>query len=155
LGLHTDNYGGRFSPSPFFGRERSCSAIRVLVIDANECFRSGLAENLRDDGHEVCEYAASSDVPLLTTSADVAVLEYSAPDPDRLAFADTLHRAHAAAAVILITARWWDGDGRDAARPFLYFQSRPLDYQVLHGLIHRLCSHAHHSPHTSKPPSGS
>lgn len=114
----------------------------MLLIDADECFRSGLADNLRDDGHVVREYETPKDVPLLAAAADIAVaiVDYSVPAPDRLALADALHLARPTTPVILVTAYCSDGSDADvAARPFLHTQSRPLDYEVLHGLIHRLC----------------
>ncbi len=112
----------------------------MLLIDPDECFRSGLAENLRDDGHEVREYAAPVDVPLLATlgNVTVAVLDFSEPSVDRLALADALHMARPAVAVILVTPYCSDGaDAEVAARPFLHVQSRPLEYEILHLLIHR------------------
>ncbi len=113
----------------------------MLLVDPDECFRSGLAENLRDDGHDVREYAAPADVPLLAAVGNiaVAVLDFSMPTDDRLALADALHMACPAVAVILVTPYCSDGtDPEVASRSFLHVQSRPLEYEVLHLLIHRL-----------------
>ena len=126
----------------FPSRNPPCNAIGVLLVDADQCFRSGLAENLRDDGHDVRDYAGPEEVPLLAALANiaVAVLDYSPPSPDRLALADALHLARPEAAVIMVTAYYSDpSEAEVGSRPFLYMQSRPLDYEVLHGLIHRLC----------------
>jgi DNA-binding NarL/FixJ family response regulator len=117
----------------------------VLLVDTDQCFRSGLAENLRDDGHDVRDYAGPGEVPLLTALANiaVAVLDYSYPSPDRLALADALHRARPDAAVIMVTA--YDSGADEAgvsSRPFLHVQSRSPDYEVFHDLIHRLCESA-------------
>ena len=131
------------STSTFPSRNPPCSAIGVLLVDADQCFRSGLAENLRDDGHDVRDYAGPEEVPLLAALANiaVAVLDYSPPSPDRLALADALHLARPETAVIMVTAYYSDPDEAEvASRPFLHLQSRPLEYEVLHGLIHRLCN---------------
>jgi DNA-binding NtrC family response regulator len=115
----------------------------VLVVDADQCFRSGLAENLRDDGHEVRDYAGPEEVPLLAALADIAVaiLDYCPPSPDRLALADALHLAMPDAAVIMVTAYYSDPNEVEVtSRPFVHLQSRPLEYEVLHGLIHRVCN---------------
>ena len=124
-------------------KSRACKAIPVLLIDADECFRSGLADNLRDDGHTVREYETPKDVPLLAATGHIAVaiVDYSLPVPDRLALADALHLAQPDVPVILVTAYCSeDHDAEIASRPFLHTQPRPLDYEVLHGLIHRLCT---------------
>ena len=131
------------STLPFPSRNPPCSAIGVLLVDADQCFRSGLAENLRDDGHDVRDYAGPEEVPLLAALANiaVAVLDYSPSSPDRLALADAVHLAMPETAVIMVTAYYSDPKEAEAAsRPFLHLQSRPLEYEVLHGLIHRLCN---------------
>jgi DNA-binding NtrC family response regulator len=114
-----------------------------LLVDADQCFRSGLAENLRDDGHFVRDYAGPEEVPLLAALADIAVaiLDYSPPSPDRLALADALHLTMPGTAVIMVTAYYADpSEVEVASRPFVHLQPRPLEYEVLHGLIHRLCT---------------
>lgn len=113
----------------------------MLLVDPDECFRNGLAENLRDDGHTVCEYAAVSDIPALEILGRItaAVVDYSTGNSEGLALADAIHGAYPTAAVILITPCWsYGAEVEPAARPFLHVQSRPLDYAVLHDLIHRL-----------------
>jgi DNA-binding NtrC family response regulator len=130
------------STSLFPSRNPPCSAIGVLLVDADQCFRSGLAENLRDDGHEVRDYAGPEEVPSLAALANIAVaiLDYFPPCPNRLALADALHLAMPETAVIMVTAYYSDPNEVEvAARPFVHVQSRPLEYEVLHGLIHRLC----------------
>jgi DNA-binding NtrC family response regulator len=115
----------------------------VLLIDPDECFRNGLAENLRDDGHDVCECAGPSNVPAPPTLGRIsaAVVDYSTGQSERLALADALHQVNPTAAIILITPCWPDGtEIAPTPRPFLHMQSRPLDYAVLHDLIHRLCA---------------
>jgi DNA-binding NarL/FixJ family response regulator len=114
----------------------------VLLVDADQCFRSGLAENLRDDGHEVRDYAGPEEVPspAALTNIAVAVLDYSPPSPDRLALADALHLARPQTAVIMVTAYYSDPDQAEiGSRSFVHLQSRPLEYEVLHDLIHSLC----------------
>ena len=131
------------STSIFPSRDPPCSAIGVLLVDADQCFRSGLAENLRDDGHEVRDYAGPEEVPLLAAVANIAVaiLDYFPPNPDRLELADALHLAMPETAVILVTAYHSDPSQAEVAvRPFVHLQSRPLEYEVLHSLIHRLCA---------------
>jgi len=113
----------------------------VLLVDPDECFRNGLAENLRDDGHTVFECAAASEVPPVGSMGGIttAVLDFSPGNSDGLALADAIHQACPTAAIILITPCWSEGnDVAPSTRPFLHVQSRPLDYTVLHDLIHRL-----------------
>ncbi|MFI5395263.1 MAG: hypothetical protein ACHQ9S_06985 [Candidatus Binatia bacterium] len=140
--LSLDSHTARSSTLTFRFTRSACKAIRVLIVDADECFRNGLAENLRDDGHEACEYATVSEVPPLAALGEIsaAVLDFSVASADRLALADALHRTHPTAAIIIMTAYCSDGEEAEAAtRPFLHVQSRPLDYGVLHDLMHRLC----------------
>jgi DNA-binding NtrC family response regulator len=117
-----------------------CKAIGVLLVDSDECFRTGLAGNLRDDGHQVCEYAAAAEVPpisLLGTIA-AAVMEYSSASPEHLELADAIHKAFPAAAVLLVTPCSSNDTEMDtASRQFLHVQARPLDYAVLHDFVHR------------------
>lgn len=139
MGVSADSHRARSSPLTFRFTKAACKEIRVLIVDADECFRNGLAENLRDDGHEVREYATVSDVPPLVTFGEItaAVLDFPVESADRLALIDALHRKFAAAAVIIIPAYGSDGEEATvAARPFLHVQFRPLDYGVLHDLIH-------------------
>jgi DNA-binding NtrC family response regulator len=113
----------------------------VLLVDSDECFRNGLAENLRDDGHTVFECAAATEVPALGSMGGLttAVVDYSPGTVDGLVLADAIHQAYPAAAIILITPCWSDGtEVAPPAQPFIHVQSRPFDYAILHDLIHRL-----------------
>ena len=66
----------------------------VLLVDSDEDFRSGLAENLRDDGHEVQECTGPDEVPPLTALARVnaVVIGQHNLQNGTLAFADAFEQ---------------------------------------------------------------
>jgi DNA-binding NtrC family response regulator len=138
--LSRDNLTELFSRSTSPLKFLECRAIRVLLVDSDECFRTGLAGNLRDDGHQVCEYTTAADVPPVSLLGTIAasVLEYSSASPEHLELADAIHKAFPAAAVLLVTScSSNDAEMDTASRQFLHVQARPLDYAVLHDFIHR------------------
>ncbi len=118
-----------------------CDAVTVLLIDDDDDFRDGLAENLRDDGHRVEERA---DPPPLTalrglSNFAVVIIDYQLPDDDGVRFADRLHAVHPEIPIILITAYWTDHlEAQIEARAFLHLVRKPFDYCQLHDLAHRL-----------------
>lgn len=123
---------------------QSCEAVSVLLIDDDDDFRDGLAENLRDDGHVVDEHA---DPPQLTalqgvSNIGVVILDYHLADyGSGIRFADRLHAAHPRIPIILITADWTDYlEAQVEARDFLHLVRKPFDYFQLHDLAHRLAT---------------
>lgn len=113
----------------------------VLLVDDDDCFRSGLADNLRDDGFKVIEYAAAPDVPGLEAFQDVRVVvtDYDMPGTDGLSFADAFHAAHPSVPIIMVTGACTTHlEAETAGRGFVSLMRKPLEYDRLHSLLHRL-----------------
>ena len=117
----------------------------VLLIDDHDVFRRSLADNLRDDGHAVFEYAASGEVPPVSALSEVSVVvtDYDMPCGDGLGFADRVHAAHPSLPVVILTAH---GEGtvaaQAAARGFVRLVYKPIEYHRLHQLLHALVTDA-------------
>jgi DNA-binding NtrC family response regulator len=130
-------YSGSISPAEVHTRNESV----VLLVDDDESFRSALAENLRDDGFEVIEYAAAPEVPPLAAFQDVRVVvtDYDMPGTDGLSFADTFHAVHPTVPIIMVTgACTTQLEAEATARGFMSLMRKPLEYDRLHSLLHRL-----------------
>ena len=115
----------------------------VLLIDNDDDFRIGLAENLRDDGYAVDDYSGPAQLPPLEqlTGVDVVVTDYQMPGEDGLAFAERLHRVHPQLPVVIVTAYSTAHlEGAVRARSFLRLQQKPVDYRQLSGLLSELAS---------------
>ncbi|MEO6029450.1 MAG: response regulator [Candidatus Binatia bacterium] len=117
-----------------------CNAIRVVVVDDDMSFRSGLAANLADDGHAVSEFSDPRDVPPnIVRAADVVLTDYHMAAIDGLTFADSVHTLRPEAAIVLATAFWTvELETAVTARPFLHLCRKPVDYDELHTLVHQL-----------------
>lgn len=112
----------------------------VVVVDDDASFRIGLAANLEDDGHPVAHHADPSEVAAgdLTT-ARVVVTDYQMAAIDGLTFADGVHAVHPETRIVLATAYWTvEIETEVAARDFVELCRKPLDYEELHALVHRL-----------------
>jgi DNA-binding NtrC family response regulator len=113
----------------------------VLLVDDNDGFRSALAWNLRDDGHDVREYGSPSALPPLATLPEVTIVvtDYEMPGSDGLALADAFHETRPQVPIVLVTAQWNSIlRAQAAARDFLEVRRKPFDYDELHALLHRL-----------------
>ncbi len=121
-----------------------CDAIAVVVVDDDVSFRLGLAENLRDDGHRVAVHGDPRDVPgAALATARVVVTDHQMGEVDGLTFADAVHAAHARTAIVLATAYWnVEIEAAVAARPWIELCRKPLDYDEIHALLHRLAERA-------------
>ena len=113
----------------------------VVVVDDDEGFRHGLAEHLRDDGHEVLEYGAPDQLPAFETLSRTKLLisDYQMPGEDGLRLAQRFHQTHPQVPVIIVTAYW--GEHLNAAANnsgYLNLCRKPLDYFGFHALIHKL-----------------
>jgi len=113
----------------------------VVLIDDDHGFRSALAENLRDDGHRVHEYAAPAQLPALQTLSGVRLLitDYEIPRSNGLAFADAFHRVHPTVPIVLMSAfptRYLVA--QSAVRDFLYLLAKPFDYAQLREILVKL-----------------
>jgi len=113
----------------------------VLLVDDDESFRSALAENLRDDGYGVIEYAAAQEVPPLggLTAVSVLVTDYDMPGTDGLSFADRFHAAHPRVPIIMVTGSCTTHlQAQAAARGFVSLLPKPFQYDTLHRLLPQL-----------------
>jgi DNA-binding NtrC family response regulator len=119
----------------------TCSEIIVVIVDDDDGFRNALAASLREDGHQVAEYAAPSALPPLPALSGISVLvtDFEMPGSDGLALADAFHAVHPGAPVILATA-CAEGSlqAQVAARGFLRLHRKSMGYDDLHGLLHEL-----------------
>lgn len=120
---------------------RTCDGIAVLLVDDEDSFRRGLAGMLREDGHAVADYSSPLDLPPFHGLPDgtILVTDYDMPGQNGFHVADAFHGAHPQAAVVMVTAFNNEAvEAQAAKRPFLQVVSKPLEYDDLHGLIHRL-----------------
>lgn len=114
------------------------------MVDDDTSFRLGLAANLADDGHAVDEFSDPSDVPRdVLERARVVVTDYQMADIDGLTFADAVHATAPCTAIVLATAYWSvEVEAEIAARAYVSLCRKPLDYDALHELLHRLAEEA-------------
>jgi DNA-binding NtrC family response regulator len=106
------------------------------LIDADDDFRTALAANLRDDGHQVVEARRADDLPATPQLDGVGVVIVGDYDGPSLRFCDRVHRLHPDTSIILITQYRTDRLERDvASRTFLTVLCKPLAYDDLHALI--------------------
>jgi DNA-binding NtrC family response regulator len=119
----------------------ACAECPLILVDDESSFRLSLAEALRDDGHEVFDYPSATGVPAFDTLPLEAILltDFEMPGPNGVELADAFRRARPAAQAILLSAYTVPAvDGAVVTRPWLRFMLKPLDYDVLHALIHDL-----------------
>jgi CheY-like chemotaxis protein len=109
-----------------------------LIVAGEKSFRSGLAANLRDDAHGVNECDAPEALPRLEAlaSVDAVLIDYQ-PAGDWLRLARRFHRLHPRVPIVLATAQWAPPLER-AARNIGSVVCKPIDYDELHELLHRL-----------------
>jgi two-component system nitrogen regulation response regulator GlnG len=120
-----------------------CDALRVLLVDDEASFRLALAGALEDDGHPVVAFGAVEELPDLATLADVSVLvtDYDLPGQSGFDLVDRLRARFPHIPVIVVTAyRNETVDGAAAIRGHLPILDKPLDYEAMHALLHRLTS---------------
>ncbi|MBP1689877.1 MAG: DNA-binding response regulator [Deltaproteobacteria bacterium] len=117
---------------------RHCGGPTVIVVDDEPSFRLSLADALRDDGHPVLDYPSATAVPPLDTLPPDAVLltDFEMPGLNGIELADAFRRTHPRGHVILLSA--YALDDPVAARPWLRFVAKPVDYSTLHQLMHTL-----------------
>ena len=111
----------------------------IVLLDDDESFRSALAENLRDDGYHVVEYATAHEVPPLTALGEVGVVvtDYDMPGTNGLTFADTFHAVYPSVPIIIVTGVCTKNlEAQAAARGFVCLLHKPVEYDQLHHLLH-------------------
>jgi DNA-binding NtrC family response regulator len=112
----------------------------VVLLDDDEGFRSALAENLRDDGYHVVEYATAHEIPPLTALDEVRVVvtDYDLPGTNGLTFADTFHAVYPNVPIILVTGVCTRSlEAQAAARGFVCLLRKPIEYDTLYHLLHQ------------------
>jgi two-component system response regulator GlrR len=112
---------------------------RILVIDDDEDFRRGLAENLRDDGYAVQEYAAAGEVPPQLSGIDLVITDYWMAGENGLSFAHRFRTEHPSVPVVMITAHSTPEVEKEAAASgFISMLHKPVRYEHVHRLIENL-----------------
>ena len=119
---------------------KPCSTIAIVVVDDDASFRSGLAENLGDDGHVVHAFADPPDAPALASlGASLIITDYRMTAIDGIAFADGVNAILPHVPILLVTAYWApEVDLGVAERAYLRLYRKPVGYDELHALIHEL-----------------
>jgi DNA-binding NtrC family response regulator len=120
---------------------RACSDMPVLVVEDEHLFRVAVTGMLREDGHDVLEFAEPAHLPSLLTlgRVDLLLCDYELPGENGLALADRFHVTHAARPIILVTGyRTHRLDTEAARRPFVHLVEKPIRYDELHALMHQL-----------------
>ncbi len=113
----------------------------VLLIDDDDNFRHALAENLRDDGFQVVDYAAARELPPLTALGAVKVLvtDYDLPGTNGLILAERFHAAYPNVPIIMVTGAYTRHlEAQAAARGLVLVLPKPLEYDKLHRLLHHI-----------------
>jgi DNA-binding NtrC family response regulator len=109
----------------------------VLLLDDDEDFRLALAANLSDDGHRVRHFASPVGIEVpFKESVSMLIVDYEMGGEDGLSFADRFHVAYPDVPVVMVTAyRSEFLDHQIAARPFITFRRKPVDYDDLARLL--------------------
>ena len=119
----------------------------VLLVDEDDDFRSGLAENLRDDGHRVDEFAAPAELHPLEERgyAELLVTEFLLSGEGGLSFIDRFHVAHPAIPVVIVTS-YTVGSLAAAisGRANTYLRPKPIEYLDFRDFACRLASSSAH-----------
>jgi DNA-binding NtrC family response regulator len=120
---------------------RACPDIPILLVEDDDLFRDGLAEALREDGHDVIAYPEPAVLPSLSLLGHVSLLlcDFVMPGQNCLTLADRFHAAHPSVPIVMATgSRTRSLDCEVAARPFMRLLEKPLRYDDLHALVHRV-----------------
>lgn len=131
----------QFSPSICRSTGRPCSEIPILLVDLDEPFRAGLAQMLRDDAHEVLDFATPADVPPLEGlhRVGLVITEYLLPGEHGIAFADRFHRIHPRMPILLVSIYLRGSiDARVGGREFVHAVGKPIEYDRFHEHVHQL-----------------
>ena len=115
----------------------------IVLLDDDESFRNALAENLRDDGYDVVEYATAREVPPLNALGEVGVVvtDYDMPGTNGLTFADSFHAVYPNVPIIMVTGVCTKNlETQAAARGFVCLLRKPIQYDQLQGLLYQTSS---------------
>lgn len=120
-------------------RPDDCTALAIVLVDDEASFRTSLAEMLREDGHDVLDFGAPGDMPELEMlgRVDLLITDYDMPGRKGVELADDFHARAPRAPVILLTGYRTEAiEAEVRARPFIRITHKPIDYAMLHGMIH-------------------
>jgi two-component system nitrogen regulation response regulator NtrX len=118
-----------------------CRKLAILLVDGESGFRTSLAEMLRDDGHEVRDYAAPSELPSVAALGGMALMitDFDMAGQSGVELADELHAARPGLPVIMLSAYGFAMlEANVGARPFVRLAEKPVDYAALHALVHEI-----------------
>ncbi len=116
-----------------------CNDLSILLVDDEATFRANLGHMLRDDGHDVQECESAEMALADGRHARLLITDFSMPGQNGVGLADAIHARNPGIPVVMITAhRTPTLEAQVAARPFVTLLTKPLDYDDLHALIHRL-----------------
>jgi DNA-binding NtrC family response regulator len=102
----------------------------VLLVDNDDLFRSALASNLRDDGYQVQEYAATGSIPVHDLRGiDALLIDWAIERHSGRKFVKRFHEAYPSVPVIVITAVGKQPTERSAGH--ITFLPKPLHYEAL------------------------
>ena len=110
-------------------------------MDSDVDFRTALATNLREDGHQVLDTASPQDLLPLATLREVAlaIVNDDLESEGGVGFADRFHAACPGVPVILVSSLPTDRLERAAsARSFVTLLCKPVNYESLHEVIVQL-----------------
>lgn len=125
---------------------RRSGEMSILLVDDDDDFRYGLAENLRDDGHEVREYSNPTQVSVgQLDGIDLVVTDQTMVGEDGLSFAQRVHRLRPRITIILVTASSTAHVEETVERSgYIQLLHKPLDYDRIERLVGELTgSHPH------------
>ncbi|RZI42334.1 response regulator [Herbaspirillum sp. HC18] len=126
-------------PSPCAGGPKTSGRLKIVVIEDNEDFRTGLRGILQADGHEVFESVdgAAGVEAVLREDADVALVDVGLPVLDGFGVAQAI-RSRGALKVRLIAMTGYGApdDMQQGLRSgFDAYLVKPLDIETLHATI--------------------
>lgn len=117
--------------------------LLIVIVDDDHLFADGLAEHLRDDGHEARVFSAPSTLPPLPDLQGVSLLvtDYQMPGEDGLRLAERFNAAHPDVPIVITTAFLSEHlEGEAAARGFVHLVPKPLNYGSFRNLVQRILS---------------
>ena len=101
----------------------------LVLIDHDDDFRHALAENLRDDGFGVIEYADPNDLESTTSLERAAAVLQDYATEDSLRFAARVHVQHPTLPIVVMTAYAAPQlEARIAATRYIALLRKPFSY---------------------------
>ncbi len=121
------------------------AALRVLLIDDDELLRDGLAQWLREDGHEVSVAGNGSDgIARARDGVDVVVLDHDLPDVDGLEVLRVLLDESPRLPVIMLTGNVASPGSDAMQRGAFHHLRKPADLEEVSRVVARAAAAALH-----------